>query len=117
MRVEATEPAITTQPDGPDAFFASLGTTLDAELSRYDGVVFFESAATSGYEVDASNPVRVETTSQAALLDRKLFELWSRHPRFSHVPNSASFFKKISAGLDALQKMVHTVNGKAGKTN
>jgi len=68
-------------------------------------------------KVVGSNPVRIETTSQAALLDRKLFELWSRHPRFSHVPNSASFFKKISAGLEALQKMVHTINGKASATN
>lgn len=103
-------------PDGPDAFFASLGTTLDAELSRYDGVVFFESAATSGYEVDGNNPARTETTSQAAVLDKKLFDLWSRHPRFSHVPNSASFFKKISAGLEALQRMVQTVNGNARLT-
>lgn len=100
-------------PDGPNAFFASLGTTLDFELQRYDGVVFFESAATAGYEVDASNPARIETTAQAATLDGKLFELWSRHPRFSHVPNSASFFKKISAGLEALQKMVHAINGRA----
>jgi hypothetical protein len=100
-------------PDGPDAFFSSLGTTLATELERYDGVVFFESAATAGYEVDGSNPVRVETTSQAALLDRKLFELWSLHPRFSHVPNSASFIKKISAGLEALQRMVQGVNGHA----
>jgi hypothetical protein len=103
-------------PDGTDAFFASLGTTLEAELERYDGVVFFESAATGGYEVDGNNPVRIETTSQAALLDRKLFDLWSRHPRFSHVPNSASFFKKISVGLEELQKMVHRVNGHAKRT-
>jgi predicted ATPase len=104
-------------PDGPDAFFSSLGTTFAAEITRYDGVVFFESAATAGYEVDRSNPVRVETTSQAALLDRKLFELWSCHPRFSHVPNSESFFKKISTGLDALQRMVHAINGNARVTS
>jgi hypothetical protein len=43
------------------------------------------------------------------MLDRSLRDLWSKHPRFSHVPNSASFFQKIAAGLDALQRMVASV--------
>ena len=34
--------------DGEDSFFRSLGTTIDAELSRYDAVVFFETAAVAG---------------------------------------------------------------------
>lgn len=104
-------------PDGPDAYFEAMGTTLQAELARYDGVVYFESAATRGYEVNGSTTVRVESTAEASALDQRLREIWSKHARFAHVPNSASFFKKISTGLEALQQMVTSLgHGPPGAT-
>jgi hypothetical protein len=100
-------------PEGPEGFFQSLGTSLEDELSRYDAVVFFESAAVAGLEVRSGNPVRVETTNEAAALDAKLRALWSRHPRFVLVPNNHSFIHKIGVGLVALQRVVHELNGRA----
>ncbi len=102
-------------PDGaaywPDAgdessFFAAVGTTLDAELARYDAVIFFETAAAGGLEIESGNRQRIEGLEQAVELDRKLHAIWSRHSRFVLVPHNASFFKKITFGLAALESIV-----------
>ena len=84
----------------------TLETTLERELARYDGVIFFESAAVGGIGIEGGNPVRNESMQQAAALDAKLHSLWAGHPRFVLVRHNASFFKKISFGLAELDEMV-----------
>lgn len=87
-------------------YFAAVGTTLEAELRRYDAVIFFESAAVGGASIEGGNPMRTETLDEAVVLDGKLRALWQQHARFVLVPHNASFFKKISFGLAALESMV-----------
>ena len=98
-------------PDTPEAFFSALGTSLEAELARYDGVIFFESAAVGGMTIEGGNPVRNETLEQAAVLDGRLRELWMHHPRFVLVRHHPSFFQKITLGLAALEDMVKRHGG------
>ncbi len=93
-------------PTVPDDFFASFGSSLEAELARYDAVIFFESAARGGIQIEGGNPTRVESIAAAAELDEMLFRLWSRHPRFERVPHDTSFVAKIMAGLAAMQRLV-----------
>jgi predicted ATPase len=92
--------------DGQDAFFRLQGTSLEAELSRYDAVVFFETAAVAGLSIEGGNPVRNESTDRAVELDGKLRALWSRHPRFTLIPHSHSFLEKIVGALGILQRLV-----------
>ena len=93
-------------PGGSDDFFADIGSTLEQELSRYDAVIFFESAAMGHMNIEGNNPVRNESLEQAVKLDHKLRTLWSQHPRFILVPNNVSFFKKIAFGLAVLDEIV-----------
>lgn len=93
-------------PGEPTEFFAALGTTYEAELARYDGVIFFETAAAGGMAIEGNNPTRIEDGPAALELDQKLHVLWRRHPRFTFIPNNISFFKKISFGLMALESLV-----------
>jgi predicted ATPase len=93
-------------PDGEDGFFEAVGTTRADELARYDAVIFFESAAAGGRHIEGGNPVRVESLAQAASLDKTLFQLWSKHPRFFFVPNNHSFFRKITVGLAAMESII-----------
>lgn len=92
-------------PD-PQGFFEDVGTTLDAELRRYDAVIFFETAAAGGLSIEGGNPTRVEDIETAVELDHRLRALWSRHPRFFFVPHHGSFFKKIAFGLVSLEGVV-----------
>lgn len=93
-------------PEQDGDFFDSLGTTLEAELSRYDAVIFFESAAVGGLAIEGGNPVRRESLEEAVAIDATLRHYWSQHPRFVVVHHNQSFFKKISYGLAILDEMV-----------
>jgi predicted ATPase len=93
-------------PDEPHHFFQAVGSTLDDELARYDAVIFFETAAAGGLDIEGGNPVRNESIEQAVALDRRLRTLWSKHPRFVLVPHNPSFFKKISFGLAVIDGIV-----------
>ncbi len=101
-------------PGDPQYFFADLETSMEAELTRYDAVLFFESAAVGGMSIEGGNPIRNESEQQAAELDRKLRGLWSQHPRFFLVPHHPSFIKKITLALTVLESIVADLGGKAG---
>jgi len=98
-------------PDDPDDFFARVGTTLEAELARYDEVIFFETAAVGGLAIEGGNPTRIENVDEAVMLHRALLALWSRHPRFTFVPHDPSFLRKITAGLAVLGGIVARLDG------
>lgn len=93
-------------PGGDGDFFTAMGTTFETELARYDAVVFFETAAVAGKSIEGGNPVRTESLSEAVALDRRLRDLWSRHPRFLLVPHTPSFLHKITTGLALLESLV-----------
>lgn len=98
-------------PGPAEEFFQSLGTTLEAELKRYDAVIFFETAAVGGIAIEGGNPIRIESNEQAVQLDAKLKALWSRHPNFVFVPHEKSFFKKIYKGLSELARIIEAHKG------
>ena len=93
-------------PDAEPDFFAALGTSESHELSRYDAVIFFESAAVGGMSIEGGNPERTETNARAVELDARLRTFWARHPRFVIVPHDRSFVEKIMRGLTALKEIV-----------
>lgn len=92
-------------PAGPDSFFVTMGTSWQAELARYDSVLFLETAAVGGYSIADGNDTRSESLAEAIAIDSNLRRVWSAHPRFLHVPHEADFTVKVSralARLDAL---------------
>lgn len=93
-------------PEEPKGFFSQLGTNLETELERYDAVIFFETAAVGGISIEGGNPIRTESLEEALELDKKLKDLWSKHPHFVFVPHNSSFIKKINVGLGELTKIV-----------
>lgn len=102
------------QLGGADHCFELLGSTYQAELKRYDAVIFFESAAVGGNSIEGGNPQRIEGIERAAELDRKLRALWQQHERFVFVPNNPSFFAKIASGLEAIKRIVNELDGDSG---
>jgi predicted ATPase len=93
-------------PDGADEFFAAVGSSHQAELERYDAVLFFETAARGGLEFASENRFRTETKEQAISLDARLLELWQPHPRFVLVPPAQSFFRKMTIALGLLESQL-----------
>jgi len=101
----------------PREFFTAQGTSLKRELARYDAVLFFESAAMGGWNIKGGNPIRDESPPEAVALDGRLRALWSQHPGFILVPHNPSFFKKISAGLAALERIVTQLESQRASTH
>jgi predicted ATPase len=95
-------------PGEPDEFFSAVGSSLEKELSRYDGVIFFETAAVGGISIEGGNPIRTETLQEAVVLDQKLKKIWSKHPHFVFIPHDPSFVKKVVRGLTEMSKFVKT---------
>lgn len=93
-------------PGEPLDFFASVGTSYEQELARYDAVLFFETAAAGDLSVEGGNPTRIESNAQALALDGRLRALWAKHPRFLLVPHNVSFVRKIMFGLALLESVV-----------
>ncbi len=93
-------------PGDPLEYFEAVGSSFQAELGRYDAVLFFETAAAGGLSVEGGNPTRIESNAQAVALDLRLRTLWAQHPRFLLVPHNVSFVRKIMMGLALLEGVV-----------
>jgi hypothetical protein len=82
-------------PEGPEAFYAALGTTPEQVFARYTTVIHLRTPALSmGYNNHA-NPMRTESAEQAAELDRRIEEVWAGHPNRLVVPAKESFTEKL----------------------
>lgn len=94
-------------PGTDEDFFKTMNTSLEYELSRYDAVIFFETAAKSGQEIKSNNPIRNESESKAIDLDAKLQKIWSQHPNFNLVGSSESFIKKVMFGIMTIENVIN----------
>ncbi len=91
-------------PKGPEHFFEELGTTAEAELERYDMVIYLESAGRVAYDENRRrNPNRTETWEEAAALDQVTRRQWQNHPRFVTIRNNTAFSSKIAAVLAVVE--------------
>jgi len=87
---------------GPGDFWASFGTTREAELHRYDAVIHLRTPALeAGY--NQRNPVRIESAAEAAVVDGRIASAWSGHPRRFMVESEVDFLAKAHRALDLLR--------------
>ena len=88
---------------GPlEEYWSSLGTSLEAELSRYDAVIHLRTPpAEHGY--NNQNPLRIENATAAAGIDGLILQAWERHPRRFVVESSAEFLDKAARALEVLR--------------
>lgn len=97
-------------PGSESEFFASLATTRQKELSRYDWVIHLDTAALNAF--DTTNPIRIESPKEALELNEKVKAAWSGHPQRLIIPHQQEFLAKITKARDVVQKII---NGKSFK--
>lgn len=86
---------------GPDDLLASVGADRGAELARYDAVIHLRPPpADGGY--DRSNPLRLESPGEAALIDERIARAWAGHPRVHVIDSAPDFLTKARRALDLL---------------
>lgn len=92
---------------GAEHFFEGIGTSLSKEISRYDYVIYLESADEQAYLHNKSkNPNRTEDWAFAKNLDIATREIWSQHPNFSVIQNHHSFDTKIIKAINLVEAIL-----------
>lgn len=87
---------------GPDDLWRAVGTTLDEQLARYHAVIHVRTPALDG-GYNYQNPLRVESAVQAAAIDARIADAWSKHPRRFEVPSTPDFLEKVAKVIEIVR--------------
>lgn len=94
-------------PEGAEKYFSAMGTSLEAELQRYEKVIYLESASAEDYAIHRMKNInRRETWEEAKALDAQSYSLWSKHPSVLFVPNRRAFTVKVNEVLGEIGILV-----------
>ena len=94
-------------PDGAEDYWPAMGTTQARELSRYDAVVWLESAAAVGrYDGDASNACRYEDPAAAIACGEAVKRLWQPHARIAVVNARRDLEEKVREVESLLKRWI-----------
>ena len=91
-------------PDGPEAFFKEMGTSLEAELARYDAVLHLSPPSNPAFY--QSTHVRTESLDKAFEIDRIILKIWEKHPNRLVVGGTEHFFEKAEAIKNFVEKII-----------
>ncbi len=81
-------------PEPAEHFFRGVGSSQAQELARYAAVIHLEvPSREQGYR---SAGLRVESAEEAAVIDKRIADAWSPHPRRFFVPSTANFIAKAA---------------------
>lgn len=87
------------------SLLSDVGATLDQELARYLAVIHLRPpAADGGY--DRSNPLRIESARESAVIDMRIGEAWSKHPRRAFVESQGDFLAKVTHAVALIREYV-----------
>jgi predicted ATPase len=102
-------------PDGPEAYWADLGTTLRKELARYDAILWMQTSAALGiYDGDASNACRFEDAGAAVAAGERLISLWGNHPHLIRIDAYPTLDEKLQVVQSILADIHPTSDGSSG---
>lgn len=91
-------------PYGPEDFFKAMGSSLEAELARYDAVIHLSPPPEKDF-YQATN-VRTENLQQAFEIDDKILEIWEKHPNRLVVPREKHYFEKAEIIKNFVEKLI-----------
>ena len=95
-------------PDGVDDYWQHMNTTREAELGRYDAVIWLESCAALGlYDGDASNACRWENAPAAIEAGNLLKRVWAGHPRLYTVAAHPDLNEKTDRVAAQVMALLH----------
>jgi predicted ATPase len=92
-------------PGDPVELFRELGTSLPEELARYALVIHLRTPL-DGHGYDHTNPVRIESATQAHAKDEQILEAWKDHPRRVVIDTADDFRFKVARALEVLDEVL-----------
>jgi len=92
--------ALAYWPGNEPDFFASIESTMEAEIARYQWVMHLETASPHDYKVSS---IRTENVVEAERLNNRVKQAWRLHPQRIIIPNSSDFPTKIHAAIQIVR--------------
>ena len=89
-------------PNHGEAMWSAVGSTIAAEIVRYDAVIHLRVPSERG-GYNRENPLRVETAALAAAIDERILAAWRDHPRRLVVDQTPQFLDKARAAIEFLR--------------
>lgn len=90
-------------PDTEELYWRELNTTKEIELARYEAIIHLRTPSLEkGYNFQ--NPVRVESASLAAEIDKRIEKAWEGHPRRFFIESQNNFTDKVFKTIDLIKK-------------
>ena len=88
---------------GPGDLWATVGTTREAAMARYDVVIHLRVPdSDNGY--GHQNPLRTESADEARRIDERIARVWNGHPRRIIIESSNRFPEKVERALRAIRE-------------
>lgn len=92
-------------PDTEALFWQEVGSDRKTELARYHTVIHLHPPdGNGGYNNE--NPFRIESASEAQLIDQRIVQAWEGHPRRFFIPAKANFIEKMSLAAELIRKEI-----------
>ncbi|MBX7231680.1 MAG: ATP-binding protein [Bdellovibrionales bacterium] len=95
-------------PSGVVNFYQSLSTQRDKELFRYDFVFHLTTAPGIHYN-RSTNLQRIETVSEAEVIDQKIMTAWEGHPQRTVFLGKNSFAEKRAAVVAKIEDILQSL--------
>jgi len=92
-------------PGDEDEFFRSLGIRREDELKRYDVVIHLRTPR-DGHGYGHTNPLRIETSDEAAAIDERIVHAWRGHPHRHFIDAAPQFFLKARRASTLIRGML-----------
>lgn len=89
-------------PEEEKTFFEEMKINRLTEFERYHAVIHLRTPTEQG-GYNRSNPIRTETSEQAAEIDKKILKAWEGHPRRFIVENTENFLQKAEKVINFIQ--------------
>ena len=90
-------------PDGADAYFKEFKVDPEKEFARYDFVLFFELPDKKAF--GGLNDLRFHNYEQSLESEKRLREVWSKHPRFIEIKATEIFEDKIQVAVGIINEI------------
>ena len=93
-------------PGPASDFLASVGSSFEAEVARYDWIIHLDTAPASYY--DLTNPLRNESFDEAWKVNERIKQAWATHPQRLVIDNNDSghFFEKLQRAMTVVEKII-----------
>lgn len=87
---------------GPDDFWSSVGTTREELFARYEAVIHMR-VPDDAHGYGHQNPLRTESSAEAAAIDTRILQAWDGHARRFIIDATSNFLAKAGRVLEILR--------------